>query len=78
MNSEEEKSLVATNANRQEFNEIISDIVNNPNVSALKEHIQHHSTSRFNHCENVAFITYSICKRLGLDYISAARRGYAS
>ena len=74
MNSEEEKSLVVTNANREEFNKIVFDIINNPNVLALKEHVQHQTTSRFDHCESVAFITYSICKRLGLDYISAARR----
>ncbi len=73
MNSKEEKSLVATNADREEFNEIIAEIINDPNVLALKEHIQHQTTSRFDHCESVAFITYSICKRLGLDYISAAR-----
>ena len=74
MNSKEEKSLLITNANREEFNKIVSDIVSNPNVLALKEHVQHQNTSRFDHCESVAFITYSICKRLGLDYISAARR----
>ena len=74
MNSKEEKSLVKTNTNIEEFNEIVADIINNPNVRALKEHLQHQNTSRFDHCKSVAFITYSICKKLGLDYVSAARR----
>lgn len=74
MDSKEEKSLVVTHASREEFNEIVSDIITNPNVVALKQHLQHQTTSRFEHCMSVAFITYAICKRLGLDYISAARR----
>lgn len=78
MNSKEEKSLVATSASREEFNEIVSDIITNPNVTALKEHLQHQTTSRFDHCLSVSFITYSICKKLGLDYVSAARRSYAT
>ena len=78
VNSKEEKSLVATTASREEFNEIVADIIFNPNVMALKEHLQHQSTSRFDHCISVSFITYSICKRLGLDYVSAARRSNAT
>lgn len=78
METKEEQSLVATKASRAEFNEIVSDIITNPNVMALKEHLQHQTTSRFDHCQSVAFISYSICKRLGLDYVSAARRSNAT
>ncbi len=56
-----------------EFKEIIKDIATNPNVSALKEHIQHNSNSRYYHCLCVSYYTYYICKKLKLDYVSAAR-----
>lgn len=69
----DEKSLICTDASWAEFKEIVSDIENNENVKALKEHTQHEFSSRFEHCEKVAYHTYLICKKLGLDYISAAR-----
>ena len=56
-----------------EFNEIMSDILNNPNVLALQNHHQHYTTSRYTHCLEVSFYTYLICKKFNLDYISAAR-----
>ena len=34
---------------------------------------QHYDTSCYEHCENVAYYSYLICKKLNLDYISVAR-----
>ncbi len=59
--------------NVREFKEIIKDIAENDNFSGLKDHEQHHHSTRFAHCEAVAFYTYLLCKRYKLDYISAAR-----
>ncbi len=56
-----------------EFKSIIKDITSNENILALKERIQHASNSRFYHCLCVSYYTYVICKKLGLDYTSAAR-----
>ena len=56
-----------------EFKEIIKDIANNPNVTALKERVQHENRSRYYHCLCVSYYTYSLCKKLNLDYVSAAR-----
>ncbi len=56
-----------------EFKEIIRDIATNPNVVALKERVQHNNKSRYYHCLCVSYYTYCICKKLKLDYISAAR-----
>ena len=56
-----------------EFKFIIKDIANNPNVLALKDHVQHAISSRYSHCLSVAFYTYVICKKLGLDYVSATK-----
>ena len=68
-----QKDLVKVDVNVQEFKEIIKDITQNSSVVSLREHVQHMRTSRYEHCYHVAFYTYAICKRLGLDYISAAR-----
>lgn len=65
--------LINTEPSISEFKFIIKDIANNPNVLALRDHVQHASSSRYSHCLNVAFYTYVICKKLGLDYISATK-----
>ena len=69
---EENKNLLSKET-LLEFDEIIKDITENSNVSALKDHIQHINSSRYAHCKEVAFYTFLICKKLNLDYISAAR-----
>ncbi len=69
---DENKNLISRET-LLEFNEIIKDISENSNVAALKDHIQHINSSRYSHCKEVAFYTFLICKKLKLDYISAAR-----
>lgn len=59
----------------KEFDLIIEDIVQNQTVQRMKEFRQHYDTSCFDHCKNVAFISYKICKKFNLDYKSAARAG---
>ena len=74
MSSEEQKpNLVKVDINVQEFKEIIKDITENSSVLSLKEHVQHMKGSRYKHCYEVAFFTYVLTKKLGLDYISATR-----
>lgn len=69
------KSLIVSDTSISEFKSIIKDIITNDNVLALKDHIQHVSSSRFCHCLGVSYYSYVICKKLGLDYVSAARGG---
>ena len=74
MRSEEPKSnLVKVEIDVQEFQNIIKDITENSSVLSLKEHIQHMKSSRYEHCYQVAYYTYVLSKKLGLDYISATR-----
>lgn len=56
-----------------EFNNIISDIINNPIVQDMKNFDQHYDCSCFDHCLSVSFYSYLICKKFRLDYISMAR-----
>lgn len=57
-----------------EYNEIVKDILNNREFKKL-EGYSHHSTNRLDHSMRVSFYSYKMCKKLGLDYVSAARGG---
>lgn len=59
--------------NIKEFELIIHDIIKNKTVQEMKLYKQHYETSCYTHCLNVALISYKICKKLNLDYISVAR-----
>lgn len=58
-----------------EFNLIITDIINNTTVNKMKNFRQHYDTNCFDHCKDVAFYSYLICKKFNLDYEAAARGG---
>ncbi len=58
-----------------EFNLIIADILNNNTVNLMKNYRQHYDTSCFEHCKNVAFYSYLICRKFNLDYEAASRAG---
>lgn len=75
MNSDKQHkaNLIKVDIDIQEFRNIIKDIIENSSVVALKEHLQHMKSSRYEHCYEVAYYTYVLSKKLGLDYISATR-----
>ena len=58
-----------------EYIEIISDLISNPTVLKMEEYKQHYNTSCLEHCLEVSYVSYIICKKLKLDYVSAARAG---
>lgn len=66
-----EKNIVYDN----EFEEIIRDLIENETVQEMKQYIQHCDTTCFDHCKNVAYYSYLICKKHRLDFYSAARGG---
>lgn len=57
----------------KEFNEIIKDIKINETVLKMNNYRQHYNTSCYEHCLFVSYYTYFICKKLHLDFKSAAR-----
>jgi len=63
------------NSNR-EFLLCIKDIKNNETVLKMKNFMQHCDTSCYDHCYNVALISFFICKKFNLDYKAAARAGF--
>ena len=44
-------------------------------VQKMKLYKQHYDTSCFEHCKNVAYYSYLLCKKYHLDYVSVARAG---
>lgn len=53
----------------------IDDIIGSPEIQRLKGITHHISTTRFQHCVNVSYYGYRICRILRLDARSAARAG---
>ncbi len=58
-----------------EYYTLVSDILENSMVQELKNYRHHISTTRFQHCLNVSYYNYLICRFLHLDVESAARAG---
>lgn len=56
----------------EEFETIISDILDNPEFQALDLEL-HHGISRYGHSMRVAKSTYKIAKRLHWDYVCVTR-----
>lgn len=56
-----------------EFFHIINDIINHEKVQKMKNFRQHCDTSCYEHCLHVAYYSYLLAKKLGLDYVSTAR-----
>lgn len=76
MNNKLMKELIENiDKNEEEFRLIVQDLVSNETVQKMNNYKQHCDTSCFEHCENVAYYSYLLCKKYHLDYISAARAG---
>lgn len=58
----------------ENYNILIQDILKNKEFIKL-ENIEHHGTSRLKHSKRVSYYSYKVCKKLHIDYISAARAG---
>lgn len=59
----------------KEYINLIEDLIKHEKVLEMKQYRQHYNISCFDHCLFVSYNTYLICKKLHLDYISAARAG---
>ncbi|MGM9882439.1 MAG: HD domain-containing protein [Bacilli bacterium] len=57
-----------------EYNNIVSNILTNKEFQKIEE-CKHHNTNRLDHSKRVSIHAYKICKKLHLDYVSAARAG---
>jgi uncharacterized protein len=75
------RSILKTMANqepealKEEYGSCVGDLLENATVQSMSGYIQHGDISCLEHCKNVSFKSYLICKVLKLDYRSAARAG---
>ena len=63
------------NKDYEEFLDIVRDIYEKDEFKSLDYCSHHYGVSRKAHCINVAYYSYVICKKAGLDYVAAARGG---
>ncbi|KOY79071.1 hypothetical protein [Apilactobacillus kunkeei] len=61
--------------NDKEYVSYVSDLLNSPEVLRLDNYIQHHSSTRLQHCIHVSYESYLIAKKFGLDAKATARGG---
>jgi uncharacterized protein len=59
----------------REFYIIIKDLIEDDYVNQMKNYVHHINTTCFQHCINVAYYNYLLCKKLGLDKSAGARAG---
>ncbi len=65
--------VILVKDDKEEFEEIIKDIVSNKTVQEMKKYRQHCDISCFEHCYRTAYYCYKICKFMHWDYVSVAR-----
>ncbi len=62
--------------NRAAFTACVRPLLAEPMVQQLRQYNQHTAgTTRYDHCMAVAYFSFTICRRFGLDYTAAARGG---
>lgn len=62
------------NENKEMFEALIKDLLQDPQVQALAEMSQHgKNLSRLDHSLHVAYLSFLACRRLKLDYVAACR-----
>ncbi len=70
-----DKKIDENYKNKKEFAFIVKDLIAEPKVQQMKEYRHHYFASCYDHCVEVAYWSYLICKKHNLDYVSAARAG---
>lgn len=55
--------------------ELVMDILQNKEVSSMKNYMQHGETSCLTHSINVSYLSYLYCKKHGLNVRAVARAG---
>lgn len=62
--------------NRVQYEEIVADLLADPLVMSMEDLPQHSCCSNcLDHSIYVSYLSFLICRRLGLDYVAAARAG---
>ena len=68
-------SLKADSFSDGEYEKCIRDLIQHEMLRSMKNYMQHGDVNCLEHSLNMSYSSYLICRRLGLDYRSAARGG---
>ncbi len=68
-------NLKADSSDDQEYIACIRDLIDHDMVRSMKNYIQHGDIDCLEHSLYVSYSGYLVCRRMGLDYRSAARGG---
>ncbi|MFA6941468.1 MAG: HDIG domain-containing metalloprotein [Clostridiaceae bacterium] len=68
-------NLKENSENFLEYKNCISDLAENETVCSMDSFVQHSNITCLQHCIYVSYISYLMCRHLGLDYRCAARGG---
>lgn len=66
------KQVTLLQQDDHEYQSIVRDILNNHEFQKLRD-FKHHNASILEHVKLVSYLSYSLCKRFGIDHVSAAR-----
>ncbi|SDA29395.1 uncharacterized protein SAMN02910447_03040 [Ruminococcus sp. YE71] len=69
------KYIVERSPQAQEYHEAVKDVLNSEEVQDLKDYHHHHCMTRFQHCLNVSYYSFLLCRKLGFNAEQAARAG---
>lgn len=71
----EKKAKMSPTELSSEYLDCVSELIGNEDVRSMKLYNQHRGVDCLKHSLNVSIFSYLICRKLGLDYRSAARGG---
>ena len=69
------KYQIETSKEAKEYFEFVKDLLDSDVVKQMKKFRHHYSTTCYQHCLNVSYYNYLVCRKLGLDSKQAARAG---
>ena len=73
--SKEGKVIPMHNANYDSFLRCVQDLLDPPEVRSMRQYPHHPRTTCCEHSVCVAYLSYRLARRWGLDYRAAARPG---
>ena len=56
-----------------EYENCVADLLKHPQIQSMAQYIHHSNVTCLDHSLHVSYKAFRTCKRLGLDYKSAAR-----
>ena len=67
--------IVELSPQTAEYREAVRDVLDSSEVQELKEFRHHKCMTRFQHCLNVSYYSFLLCRKLGFNAEEAARAG---